>query len=160
MGRACLRVAITILPSSYADIFMSKLEKTYIYPHIKNKTFQSGMLRIHSIQPNWWDVEKVIQSNPVSYVDKCFIYMWYNPLGEGVACKYILHTGNKNLAGSPFYRIVDIIPSIYLFIYLSVFIYIFPFFMTKKIYVVREHFAILNFNKYLVFEQALPWQER
>ena len=50
-----------------------------------------------------------------------------------------------------------IIPSIYLF---NIFIYIFPFFMINKIYVVREHFAILIFNKYLVFEQALPSQER
>ena len=52
-----------------------------------------------------------------------------------------------------------IIASIYLFIYLFLYIY-FLFFMTNKIYVVREHFAILIFNKYLVFEQALPWQER
>ena len=32
-------------------------------------------------------------------------------------------------------------------------------YMTKKIYEVREHFAILIFNKYLVFEQALPSQK-
>ena len=60
---------------------------------------------------------------------------------------------------------------IYLFIYLSfVYIYIYIFnihthfagihIYTNKIYVIREHFAILIFNKYLTFEQALPWQER
>ena len=49
-------------------------------------------------------------------------------------------------------------PSIYLFIYLF-YIYV-SFFMTNKIYVVREHFTILIVDKYLVFEQALLWQER
>ena len=130
------------------------------------------MLRIHSIQPTWWDVEKVIQSNPASYVDKWFIYMWYNPLGRGVACKYILYTEIRNLAGGEFKisflsisRIVvhdRYYYSQYLFIYLSFFIsYVyFLFCMTNKIYAVGEHFAILIFNKYLGFEQALPWQER
>ena len=131
------------------------------------------MSRIHSIQPTWWDVEKVIQSNPVSYVDKCFIYMWYNPLGGGVACKYILYTGIRNLAGGEFKISFLSISRIavhdryyhsqYLFIYLFIFFISYVYFlfcMTNKIYVVREHFAILIFNKYLGFEQALPWQER
>ena len=47
--------------------------------------------------------------------------------------------------------IVTIIPSIYLFIFL--YIYIFPFLYDQQD---REHFAILIFNKYLAFEQALP----
>ena len=114
------------------------------------------MLRKHSIQPTWWDVEKVVQPNPVSCVDKWFIYMWYNPLGGGVACKYILYTGIRNLAGGEFRISFLSIPRIvvhdryyysqYLFIYLSFYIYIFPFFMTNKIYVAREYFAILIFN--------------
>ena len=48
-----------------------------------------------------------------------------------------------------------VIPSIYLFIYLSfiyMYIYIYIYFMTNKIYVVREHLAISIFNKYLVLE--------
>ena len=53
--------------------------------------FWSGMLRIHSVQPILWYAEKVIQSNPVSYVDIWFIYMWYNPLGGGVTCKYLVY---------------------------------------------------------------------
>ena len=40
--------------------------------------------------------------HPVSYVDNWFIYMWYNPIGGGVACKYILYTGIRNLAGGEF----------------------------------------------------------
>ena len=127
------------------------------------------MLRIHSIQPTWWDVEKVIQSNPVTYVDKWFIYIWYNLLGGGVACKYTLYTGIRNLAGRELRISFLSIPWIvfhdryyysrYLFIYLFLYMY-FLFCMTNKIYVVRERFAILIFNKYLVFEQVLPWQER
>ena len=132
------------------------------------------MLRIHSIQPTWWDVVKVIQSNPVSYVDKWFVPIWYNPLGGGVASKYILYTGIRYLAGGKFwisflsipgisiyhlFIIGTIIPSIYLLIFFCIYIY-FLFGMINKIYVVREHFVIFIFNKYLVFEQALPWQER
>ena len=64
--------------------------------------FWSGMLRIHCVQPIWWYAEKVIQSNPVSYVDIWFIYMWCNPLGGGVTCKYILYTGIRNLSGVEF----------------------------------------------------------
>ena len=107
------------------------------------------MLRKHSIQPTWWDVEKVVQPNPVSCVDKWFIYMWYNPLGGGVACKYILYTGIRNLAGGEFRisflsisRIVVhgmyyysqylfIYAFIHLFIYLFIYLFLhfFPFFL-------------------------------
>ena len=124
------------------------------------------MLRIHSIQLTWWDVEKVIQSNPVSCVDKWFIYMWYNPLSGRLEYKYILYTGIIKLAGRKFRISFLSIPRIvvddryyyshylfvYLFIFIYIYIYIFPLFMTNKIYVVREHFPILIFNKYLLFE--------
>ena len=103
------------------------------------------MLKIHSIQPTWWDVGKVIQSNSVSFVDKWFIYMWYNPL---VACKYILYTGIRNLTGGAFRISFLSIPRIvvhgryyysqYLFIYLS-FLYIyFLFRMTNKIFFISN----------------------
>ena len=124
------------------------------------------MLRIHSIQLTWWDVEKVIQSNPVSCVDKWFIYMWYNPLSGSLECEYILYTGIIKLAGRKvrisFLSIPRIVVDgryyychylfIYLFIFIFIYIYIFPLFMTNKIYVVREHFPIFIFNKYLLFE--------
>ena len=91
----------------------------------------------------------------------------YNPLGGGVACKYILYTGIRNLAGREFkVSFLSILPIVvhdmyyysqYLFIYpFFIYIYIsfflFFFFMINKIYGVREHFAILIFNKYLVLE--------
>ena len=82
--------------------------------------------------------------------------MWYNPLGGGVACKYILYTGIRNLAGGEFRMSFLSIPWIvdhdryYYSQYL--FNYLFIFFMTNKIYVVREHFAILIFDKNLVLE--------
>ena len=57
---------------------------------------------MHSIQPTWRDVEKVIQSNPVSYVDIWFIYMQCNPVDGIVAYKKILYTGIRNLSGGEF----------------------------------------------------------
>ena len=49
--------------------------------------------------------------------------------------------------------IATVIPSIYLFIYLFILVYVFPFFffylMINKISIVREHFPILFFNKYI-----------
>ena len=117
------------------------------------------MLRIHSIQPTRWDPKKVIQSNPVSYVDIWFIKMWYNPLGGGVGCKFILYTWIRNLAGGEFRISFPSISRIevrgryfysqYLFIYF--FIYISLFLMTNTIYEVREYFTVLIFNKYLVW---------
>ena len=53
---------------------------------------------MYSTQPTWWDVEKVIQCNSVSYVVMLFIYMWYNPLGGDVKCKEILYIGIRNLS--------------------------------------------------------------
>ena len=64
--------------------------------------FSSGMLRMHSIQPTLWDVEKVIQLNPVSCVDIWLIYMRYNPLDGSVTSKWILYTGIRNLSRGEF----------------------------------------------------------
>ena len=113
---------------------------------------------IHSIQPTWWDVEKVIESNAVSYVAKWFNYIWYKPLDGGVACEYILYTGIRNLAVGEswisflsIFRIVVHDRDYYsqnIFIYLSfIDTYISFFFTTNKIYVVRERFTVLIFNQ-------------
>ena len=124
------------------------------------------MLRMHSIQPTWWDVEQVIQSDPVSCVDIWFIDMRHNLLGLGgsIAYKLILYTGIRNLSGGEFRISLLSIPRIVvhgrcyysLFIYLIIYLFFwffcvcfllccFFFFLTSKtIYAVREHwFAIL-----------------
>ena len=108
------------------------------------------------------DVEKVIQSNLVSYVFKWFIYMWYNPLGGDVTCKYILYNEIRNLAGGefrisflsipPFLGEWFMVDTFLLSIYFFKIYFPFSFSITNTIYPVREHFAVLIFIKYLVLE--------
>ena len=95
---------------------------------------------IQSIQPNQWDVEKVIQSSPVSYVDIWFIYMWCNSLDGSAIYKLILYTEIGNLSGEEFrisfqsfYQFFAwlfmvgtiIIPNIYLFIFFFFYLYVY-----------------------------------
>ena len=119
------------------------------------------------------------ESNPIQPCFLCrqVVYLHViHPLGGGVACKYILYTGIRNLAGGEFRTFLSI-PRIvvrdtyyysqYLFIYLFIlYIYIFIYLyiyinillivfydqQKNKIYVVRKHFAVFIFNKYLVLE--------
>ena len=63
---------------------------------------KSRTLRMHSIQPIWWDVEKLIQSNLISYADIWFIYMRYNPFDGSVTYEWTLHTEIRNLSCGEF----------------------------------------------------------
>ena len=112
------------------------------------------MFREPSIHPTWWDFEKVIQSNPISYIDNWFIYIWYNSLGGSVTCKKRLYTRIKNFMEE------TIIPWIYLlFIHFLLLLFFFfcllfsLFWTNNTIYAIRERwFVILIFSKYLVLE--------
>ena len=126
---------------------------------------------MHLIQPFWWDVEKVIQSNPVSCVDIWFIYMQYNPLGGSFAYKEILYTGIRNVSVGEF----RISTRFYLFIF-SGFCFVSLFFFGDQNHLCSYGTLICHFDfskdlalafqlrnkKLLFFEQvhSLPWQAK
>ena len=140
------------------------------------------MLRMHSSQPIWWDVQKVIQSNPLSCVDIWFIYRRYNLRGGSFAYKQIWFTGIRNLSGGEFKISFLSIPRIVVHggCYYSHFLFVYFFFgfsllvcccfvslflMIKTFYAVRKHwFAVFTLIKkwktFFSFEQAhsCPWQ--